>query len=54
MPCKKQFTLIWRSATEVHWNYMESYLYSPKPIEWSYFNCYKHIETVIADELTVS
>jgi hypothetical protein len=25
-PCIKQFTLIWRSATQVHWNDTESYL----------------------------
>ncbi|RVU02384.1 hypothetical protein EOD41_00130 [Mucilaginibacter limnophilus] len=49
-PCKKQFTLIWRSATQVHWNDTGSYLYSPKPTEWSYMDWYKHIVTVIADE----
>jgi hypothetical protein len=49
-PCTKLFTLIWRSATQVHWNDTECYLYSPKPIEWSYLDWYKHIVTVIADE----
>jgi hypothetical protein len=49
-PCVKQFTLIWRSATKVHWNDRESCLYSPTPTEWSYMDWYEHIVTVIADE----
>jgi hypothetical protein len=49
-PCTKQFTLIWRSATKVHWNDKERYLYSPKPIEWSCLDWYKHIVSVIVDE----
>jgi hypothetical protein len=52
-PCIKQFTLIWRSATQVHWNDTQSYRYSPKPIEWSYLDWYKHIVTVIADECNI-
>lgn len=49
-PTIKQFELIWRSATQVHWNTAESYLYSPKPIEWSYIDWYKHIVSVMKDE----
>lgn len=47
-PQTKRFTLVWRSATEVHWNDKEAYLYSPKPREWSYFDWYKHMVEVIA------
>ncbi|RYY33288.1 MAG: hypothetical protein EOP46_16855 [Sphingobacteriaceae bacterium] len=46
----EKFTLIWRSATEVHWDIQGGYLYSPKPREWSYFDWYKHIVTVIYKE----
>jgi len=49
-PCTKQFTLIWRSATQVHWNDKERYIYSPKPTEWSYMDWYKHLVMVIANE----
>ena len=49
-PEKEQFILIWRSATEVHWNDKEHYLFSPKPREWSYFDWYKQIVSVILDE----
>jgi len=44
------FALIWRSATEVHWNDKEGYLFSPKPREWSYLDWYKHIIGVVKDE----
>lgn len=33
-PYKEKFPLIWRSASEVHWNDKEHHLYSPKPREW--------------------
>jgi hypothetical protein len=49
-PEKERFTMIWRSATEVHWNEKEHLLYSPKPREWSYLDWYKHIVSVIQDE----
>jgi hypothetical protein len=45
-PEKEEFTLIWRSATEVHWDIENSFLYSPKPMEWSYFDWYRHIVSV--------
>jgi hypothetical protein len=49
-PSTKQFVLIWRSATQVHWSERWNYLYSPKPREWSYLDWYKQILTVIANE----
>lgn len=49
-PEKNRFTLIWGSATEVHWDENDSYLYSPKPREWTYLDWYKHIITVINSE----
>jgi hypothetical protein len=49
-PEKERFTMIWRSATEVHWHDKENFLYSPKPREWSYLDWYKHIVSVIQDE----
>jgi hypothetical protein len=44
------FVLIWRSATEVHWNDKGGYLFSPKPREWSYLDWYNHIIGVVKDE----
>ncbi|MDR6942087.1 hypothetical protein [Mucilaginibacter pocheonensis] len=49
-PYKEKFPLIWRSASEVHWNDKEHHLYSPKPREWSYLDWYKHIVTIVKDE----
>ncbi|MGY3212798.1 hypothetical protein [Mucilaginibacter sp. HD30] len=49
-PEREVFTLIWRSATEVHWDEKNSFLYSPKPREWSYLNWYQHIIGVIETE----
>jgi hypothetical protein len=49
-PKKERFTLIYRTATEVHWDNNELFLYSPKPREWTYFDWYKHIVGVIEIE----
>ncbi len=49
-PEKEKFTLIYRSATEVHWDNNGAFLYSPKPREWSYLDWYKHIVSVALDE----
>src|SRR5688572_7804848 len=49
-PEKEKFTLIYRSATEVHWDATKMFLYSPKPREWSYLDWYKHIVSVIKTE----
>ena len=48
-PETKQFSYIWRSATEVHWD-NNGFLYSPKPREWTYFMWYKQILFAIKDE----
>jgi hypothetical protein len=49
-PQNEQFVLIYRSATEVHWDSDNRYLYSPKPREWTYLMWYQHIVTVIRTE----
>jgi len=52
-PEKEIFTLIWRSATEVHWDQKHSFLYSPQPREWSYLDWYKHITSVVNNEYDI-
>lgn len=52
-PKRERFTLIYRTATEVHWDEKELFLYSPKPREWSYFDWYKHIIDVANKECNV-
>lgn len=42
-PKHTKFTLIYRTATEIHWDEKLSALYSPKPIEWNYLDWYHHI-----------
>ena len=49
-PDKERFTLIYRIATEVHWDNNGLFLYSPKPREWTYFDWYKNIIGVIETE----
>jgi hypothetical protein len=49
-PKKEKFTLIYRTATEVHWDNNDYYLYSPKPKDWSYLDWYKHIMKVVETE----
>lgn len=48
-PEKEKFTMIYRTATEVHWDNEKLFLYSPKPRDWSYFDWYKHIINVVND-----
>ena len=50
VPYQEQFALIWRSATEVHWDADMSCLYSPKPREWSYYKWYRHIVDTVKTE----
>lgn len=50
VPQKKQFTMIWRSAAEVHWDTTMKCLYSPKPREWSYYQWYCHIVDTVRGE----
>jgi hypothetical protein len=45
-PKKERFTLIYTTATEVHWDNKEFFLYSPKPKEWGYFNWFKNMTRV--------
>lgn len=49
-PKNERFTLIYRTATEVHWDEKESFLYSPKPREWSYYDWFSHIINVADKE----
>lgn len=49
-PEKEKFTLIYRTASEVHWDQAKSALYSPKPREWSYLDWYKHIIRIVKEE----
>ncbi|MBC5864664.1 hypothetical protein [Flavobacterium turcicum] len=48
-PEKVKFTLIYRTATEVHWDNENHFLYSPKPKNWTYVDWYKHIIIVAED-----
>lgn len=49
-PEKTKFSLIYRTATEVHWDNNKKTLYSPKPREWSYFDWFLHIIGVAKTE----
>jgi hypothetical protein len=49
-PKSERFTLIYRTATEVHWNEKGLFLYSPKPREWSYYDWYRHITNMAEKE----
>jgi len=44
------FPMIYRTATEVHWNPQKHSLYSPKPIDWNYEMWYDHIVKVAEAE----
>ncbi len=49
-PSKERFTLIYRTATEVHWDSNDFFLYSPKPRDWSYLDWFIHIMRVTETE----
>jgi hypothetical protein len=49
-PDKERFTLIYRTATEVHWATNGLFLYSPKPREWTYFDWFRQITGVTETE----
>jgi Integron Cassette Protein Hfx_Cass5 len=49
-PEKATFPLIYRTATEVHWDDKNKFLYSPKPNEWTYLDWYKQIIGVVETE----
>ena len=46
-PETEKFTMIYRSAAEVHWDNSSKFLYSPKPREWTYLDWFKHIVSLI-------
>tara|TARA_R110000765_G_scaffold16507_1_gene46317 strand:+ start:1058 stop:1360 length:303 start_codon:yes stop_codon:yes gene_type:complete len=52
-PEKTKFTLIYRTATEVHWDDKKLTLYSPMPRDWSYSDWYCHITEVAKTECSV-
>ncbi|WP_370362874.1 hypothetical protein [Mucilaginibacter flavidus] len=35
---KEEFRLIFRTATEIHWDTKGRFIYSPRSREWSYFD----------------
>lgn len=49
-PDTERFTMIYRSAAEVHWDNKMNSLYSPKPREWSHLDWYKHIVSLIVTD----
>ncbi|MGB1038320.1 MAG: hypothetical protein ACPGYY_06700 [Bacteroidia bacterium] len=49
-PEKVKFTMIYRTATEVHWDEKELTLYCPKPRDRSYLEWYWHITKVAETE----
>ncbi len=52
-PEKKRFTMVYRSAAEVHWDNKLNCLYSPKPREWTYLDWYKHIVSLIETKYNI-
>ena len=48
------FSMIQRTATEVHWNIDKLTLYSPKPRDWNYLDWYLHIINVVKKECFVN
>jgi hypothetical protein len=49
-PEKAIFPLVYRTATEVHWDDKGKFLYSSKPNEWTYIDWYKQIIGVVQTE----
>ncbi|WP_339607891.1 hypothetical protein [uncultured Roseivirga sp.] len=49
----EKFTLIYRTATGVHWDDKKLTLYSPKPRDWSYLDWFQHITGVAETECSV-
>ncbi|TDQ28138.1 hypothetical protein [Zeaxanthinibacter enoshimensis] len=45
-----KFPMVYRTATEVHWDPECKCLYSPRPSEWTYFDWYNHILEVVQNE----
>lgn len=49
-PKNESFSLIYRSASEIHWDNTGRFLYTPKPREWDYYDWYRHLTDVINTE----
>ncbi len=49
-PKNEHFTMIYRTATEVHWDQSNLYLYSPRPRNWTYLDWFNHIINVTNNE----
>nr|WP_315422389.1 hypothetical protein [uncultured Pedobacter sp.] len=49
-PSTVRFDLIYRTATEIHWDANGLFLFSPKPREWTYLHWYIHIIEVVDKE----
>jgi hypothetical protein len=47
---KVTFSMMYRTATEVHWNPEKHSLYSPKPRDWTYKMWFEHILNVTEKE----
>tara|TARA_R110000744_G_scaffold374579_1_gene487460 strand:- start:88 stop:396 length:309 start_codon:yes stop_codon:yes gene_type:complete len=47
------FSLIYRTATEVHWDDIKQTLYSLKPREWNYLEWFVHITAVARNECSI-
>ncbi|MBU2974593.1 hypothetical protein [Zobellia sp. B3R18] len=52
-PCSTTYPMIYRSATEVHWDKNKKTLYSPKPTDWNYLEWYLHIIGVVKSECSI-
>ncbi len=49
-PRTEKFTMIYRSASEIHWDNEGLFLSSPKPREWTYLDWFKHIVSLIKSD----
>jgi hypothetical protein len=49
-PSTATYDFIYRAACEVNWNKEGKFLYSPQPREWSYFDWYTQIVSVVKSE----
>lgn len=47
------FGMIYRSASEVHWDAKSKFLYSPRPREWSYSDWFGQIWSAAASEYEI-
>lgn len=49
----EKFSLIYRTASEVHWDENHQTLISPKPKDWNYIDWFKHIVKVVETDCFV-